>query len=152
MGAMSAWLKPAAAVLAALIAFGAGCRYSAAQADAEISALKEDYATRARALEEKYRESEALANAKLRAAWEERDIALAHASDLSADLERVRKQAADARSRLSASAGGTCDAERKQLARCADLLERGTELVRRGVELSERTAIDKDAIAMIVSR
>lgn len=149
---MSAWLKPAAAVLAALIAFGAGCRYSAAQADAEISALKEDYATRARALEEKYRESEALANAKLRAAWEERDIALAHASDLSADLERVRKQAADARSRLSASAGGTCDAERKQLARCADLLERGTELVRRGVELSERTAIDKDAIAMIVSR
>lgn len=149
---MSAWLKPAAAVLAALIAFGAGCRYSAAQADAEISALKEDYATRARALEEKYRESEALANAKLRAAWEERDIALAHASDLSADLERVRKQAADARSRLSASAGGTCDAERKQLARCADLLERGTELVRRGVELSERTAIDKDAMAIIVSQ
>ena len=149
---MSAWLKPAAAVLAALIAFGAGCRYSAAQADAEISALKEDYATRARALEEKYRESEALANAKLRAAWEERDIALAHASDLSADLERVRKQAADARSRLSASAGGTCDAERKQLARCADLLERGTELVRRGVELSERTAIDKDAVVKIVSQ
>ena len=149
---MSAWLKPAAAALAALIAFGAGCRYSAAQADAEISALREDYATRARALEEKYRESEALANAKLRAAWEERDIALAHASDLSADLERVRKQAADARSRLSASAGGTCDAERKQLARCADLVERGAELVRRGVELSERTAIDKDAVVKIVNQ
>lgn len=149
---MSAWLKPAAAVLAALIAFGAGCRYSAAQADAEISALKEDYATRARALEEKYRESEALANAKLRAAWEERDIALAHASDLSADLERVRKQSDAARRRLSATGAGTCDAERKQLARCADLLERGTELVRRGVELSERTAIDKDAMAIIVSQ
>ena len=114
--------------------------------------MKEDYATRARALEEKYRESEALANAKLRAAWEERDIALAHASDLSADLERLRKQSDAARRRLSATAGGTCDAERKQLARCADLLERGAELVRRGVELSERTAIDKDAIAMIVSR
>ena len=149
---MSAWLKPAAAVLAALIAFGAGCRYSAAQADAEISALKEDYATRARALEEKYRESEALANAKLRAAWEERDIALAHASDLSADLERVRKQSDAARRRLSANSAVACKSEREQLARCADLLERGTELVRRGVELSERTAIDKDAIAMIVSR
>ena len=149
---MSAWLKPAAAVLAALIAFGAGCRYSAAQADAEISALKEDYATRARALEEKYRESEALANAKLRAAWEERDIALAHASDLSADLERVRKQAADAKRRLSASAGGTCDAERERLARCADLLGRGADLVRRGVELSERTAIDKDAVVKIVNQ
>ena len=149
---MSAWLKPAAAVLAALIAFGAGCRYSAALADAEISALKEDYATRARALEEKYRESEALANAKLRAAWEERDIALAHASDLSADLERVRKQSDAARRRLSATAAGPCKSEREQLARCADLLERGTELVRRGVELSERTAIDKDAVVKIVSQ
>lgn len=149
---MSAWLKPAAAVLAALIAFGAGCRYSAAQADAEISALKEDYATRARALEEKYRESEALANAKLRAAWEERDIALARASDLSGDLDRVRREADAARRRLSAAAGGACKSEREQLARCADLLERGTELVRRGVELSERTAIDKDAVVKIVSQ
>ena len=149
---MSAWLKPAAAVLAALIAFGAGCRYSAAQADAEISALKEDYATRARALEEKYRESEALANAKLRAAWEERDIALAHASDLSADLERVRKQSDAARRRLSGAGPDSRKSCREQLARCADLLERGTELVRRGVELSERTAIDKDAMAIIVSQ
>lgn len=148
---MSAWLKPAAA-LAALIAFGAGCRYSAAQADAEISALREDYATRARALEEKYRESEALANAKLRAAWEERDIALAHASDLATDLDRVRSESAAARRRLSAVTAGSCDAEREQLARCAGLVERGAELVRRGVDLSERVAIDKDAIAKIVSQ
>lgn len=152
MGAMSAWLKPAAALLAALIAFGAGCRYSAAQADAEISALKEDYATRARALEEKYRESEALANAKLRAAWEERDIALAHASDLSADLERVRKQSDAARRRLSANSAVACKSEREQLARCAELVERGAELVRRGVELSERTSIDKDAVVKIVNQ
>lgn len=147
---MSAWLKPAAAALAALIAFGAGCRYSAAQADAEISALREDYATRARALEEKYRESEALANAKLRAAWEERDIALAHASDLSADLERVRKQSADARRRLSASSADSCKSEREQLARSAELLERGSALLDRCVRLSERLAIDKDAVVKIV--
>ena len=113
MGAMSAWLKPAAAVLAALIAFGAGCRYSAAQADAEISALKEDYATRARALEEKYRESEALANAKLRAAWEERDIALAHASDLSADLQRGRNR----RGSLQVLRGAACPKYRHYRAR-----------------------------------
>lgn len=152
MGAMSAWLKPAAAVLAALIAFGAGCRYSAAQADAEISALREDYATRARALEEKYRESEALANARIRAAWEERDIALAHASDLSADLERVRKQADAARRRLSGAGPDSCKSCREQLARCSGIVVRGAELVKRGVELSERTAIDKDAMAMIVSQ
>lgn len=81
-----------------------------------------------------------------------RDAALARASDLSGDLDRVRREAAAARSRLSATGAGTCDAERKQLARCADLLERGTELVRRGVELSERTAIDKDAVVKIVNQ
>lgn len=141
-----------ATALALCVAFAAGYRYSAALYGADIAALREDYATRAQSLEVKYREKERGYAQSLVDAWEARDKALARADDLGADLERVRKQAVDARSRLSASAGGTCDAERKQLARCADLLERGTELVRRGVELSERTAIDKDAIAMIVSR
>lgn len=145
-------LKVWATALALCVAFAAGYRYSAALYGADIAALREDYATRAQSLEVKYREKERGYAQSLVDAWEARDKALARADDLGADLERVRKQAADARSRLSASAGGTCDAERKQLARCADLLERGTELVRRGVELSERTAIDKDAIAMIVSR
>lgn len=145
-------LKALGVLGAGLACAVAGYQFAAALYGQDIAELREDYATRARELEEQYREKESLANAKVRAAWEERDIALARANDLSDDVARVRKQAADARSRLSASAGGTCDAERKQLARCADLLERGTELVRRGVELSERTAIDKDAMAIIVSQ
>lgn len=145
-------LKALGVLGAGLACAVAGYQYAAALYGQDIAALREDYATRAQKLEESYREREALSAAKIRAAWEERDIALARANDLATDLDRVRKQAADARSRLSASAGGTCDAERKQLARCADLLERGTELVRRGVELSERTAIDKDAMAIIVSQ
>ena len=145
-------LKVWATALALCVAFAAGYRYSAAIYDADIAALREDYATRAQSLEVKYREKERGYAQSLVDAWEARDKALARADDLGADLERVRKQAADARRRLSAASDATCDAERKQLARCADLLERGTELVRRGVELSERTAIDKDAIAMIVSR
>ncbi len=145
-------LKVWATALALCVAFAAGYRYSAALYGADIAALREDYATRAQSLEVKYREKERGYAQSLVDAWEARDKALARADDLGADLERVRKQAADARSRLSASAGGTCDAERKQLVRCADLLERGTELVRRGVELSERTAIDKDAMAIIVSQ
>ena len=145
-------LKVWATALALCVAFAAGYRYSAALYGADIAALREDYATRAQSLEVKYREKERGYAQSLVDALEARDKALARADDLGADLERVRKQAADARSRLSASAGGTCDAERKQLARCADLLERGTELVRRGVELSERTAIDKDAMAIIVSQ
>ena len=83
---------------------------------------------------------------------QERDAALARIGVLAGDVGRVRKQAADARRRLSAARAGACKLEREQLARCAGLVERGAELVRRGVELSERTAIDKDAVVKIVSQ
>ena len=143
--------KTVGVLFAGVAIFAGGYQYAAALYGEDIAALREDYATRAQSLEIKYREKERGYAQSLVDAWEARDKALARADDLGADLERVRKQSADARSRLSASAGGTCDAERKQLARCADLLERGTELVRRGVELSERTAIDKDALTKIVT-
>lgn len=146
------YLKIAGAVLTVLLAFGGGYRYAAALYGEDIAALREDYAEQARILEEKYRATEQKQTQVLVAAWQERDAALARADRLSGDVERVRKQAADAKRRLSAAAGGACDAEREQLARCADLLERGSELVRRGVELSERTAIDKDAVVKIVSQ
>lgn len=145
-------LKGVAVLLASAAFFIAGYQYAAALYGEDIAALREDYAARAQSLEIKYREKERTYAQSLVDAWEARDKALARVDDLGADLERVRKQAADARSRLSATGAGTCDAERKQLARCAGLLERGTELVRRGVELSERVAIDKDAIAKIVSQ
>lgn len=132
--------------VALVAAFIGGYQFAAALYGNDIAELRADYAKRAQSLEVKYREKERGYAQSLVDAWEERDTALARADDLGADLERVRKQAADAKRRLSAAAGGTCDAEREQLARCAGLLERGTELVRRGVELSERTAIDKDAV------
>lgn len=136
--------------VALVAAFIGGYQFAAALYGEDIAALREDYATRAQSLEIKYREKERTYAQSLVEAWEVRDAALARASDLSGDLDRVRREAAAARSRLSASAGGTCDAERKQLARCADLVERGAELVRRGVELSERTAIDKDSVVQLV--
>lgn len=145
-------LKALGVLGAGLACAVAGYQFAAALYGQDIAELREDYATRARELEEQYREKESLANAKVRAAWEERDIALARANDLSDDVARVRLEADAARRRLSAVTAGSCDAEREQLARCAGLLERGAELVRRGVELSERTAIDKDAMAIIVSR
>lgn len=149
---MASWMKAAGSVAAGVGIFVAGYQYAAALYGEDIAALREDYATRAQSLEIKYREKERTYAQSLVEAWEARDKALARVDDLGADLERVRKQAADARSRLSATGAGTCDAEREQLARCADLLERGTELVRRGVDLSERTAIDKDALTKIVSQ
>lgn len=145
-------LKGVAVLLASAAFFIAGYQYAAALYGEDIAALREDYATRSQALEEKYREKERVQYMSLVAAWQERDAALARADSLAGDVERVRKQAADAKRRLSATGAGTCDAEREQLARCAGLVERGAELVRRGVDLSERVAIDKDAIAKIVSQ
>lgn len=145
-------LKGVAVLVLSAAFFVAGYQYAAALYGEDIAALREDYAARAQSLEIKYREKERTYAQSLVDAWEARDKALARVDDLGADLERVRKQAADARSRLSATGAGTCDAERERLARCAGLLERGTELVRRGVELSERTAIDKDALTKIVSQ
>lgn len=149
---MASWMKAAGSVAAGVGIFVAGYQYAAALYGEDIAALREDYATRAQSLEIKYREKERTYAQSLVEAWEVRDAALARASDLSGDLDRVRLEADAARRRLSAAAGGTCDAEREQLARCADLVERGAELVRRGVELSERTAIDKDALTKIVSQ
>lgn len=145
-------MKRVLLVFVMVVSFVAGYQFAAALYGEDIAALREDYAARAQSLEIKYREKERTYAQSLVDAWEARDKALARADDLGADLERVRKQAADARRRLFAAGSGTCDAERKQLARCADLLDRGADLVRRGVELSERTAIDKDAVVKIVSQ
>ena len=140
------------AVVALTAAFIGGYQFAAALYGEDLATLKEDYATRAQSLEVKYREKERTYAQSLVEAWEVRDAALARASDLSGDLDRVRREAVAARSRLSAVTAGSCGAEREQLARCADLVERGAELVRRGVDLSERTAIDKDALTKIVSQ
>ena len=145
-------MKRVLLVFVMVVSFVAGYQFAAALYGEDIAALREDYAARAQSLEIKYREKERTYAQSLVDAWEARDKALARVDDLGADLERVRKQAADARSRLSATGAGTCDAEREQLARCANLVERGAELVRRGVELSERTAIDKDTVVKIVSQ
>ena len=149
---MASWMKAAGSVAAGVGIFVAGYQYAAALYGEDIAALREDYATRAQSLEIKYREKERTYAQSLVEAWEVRDAALARASDLSGDLDRVRREADAARRRLSAASAGTCDAERKQLARCADLVERGAELVRRGVDLSERIAIDKDAVARIAGQ
>lgn len=126
-----------------------GYQYAAALYGQDIAALREDYATRAQKLEESYREREALSAAKIRAAWEERDIALARANDLATDLDRVRSESAAARRRLSATAEGPCKPCEEQLARSTGIVERGAVLLQRCVRLSQRVAIDKDAVVKI---
>lgn len=146
---MASWMKAAGSVAAGVGIFVAGYQYAAALYGQDIAELREDYATRAQALEAKYREKERTYAQSLVEAWEVRDAALARASDLSGDLDRVRREAAAARRRLSAVTAGSSDAERKQLARSAELVERGAVLLQRCVRLSQRVTIDKDAVVKI---
>lgn len=149
---MAFWMKAAGSVAAGVGIFVAGYQYAAALYGEDIAALREDYATRAQSLEIKYREKERTYAQSLVDAWEVRDAALARASDLSGDLDRVRLEADAARRRLSGTTSDTCKLERERLARCSGLVVRGAELVKRGVELSERAAIDKDAVVKMSSR
>lgn len=149
---MASWMKAAGSVAAGVGIFVAGYQYAAALYGQDIAELREDYATRAQALEAKYREKERTYAQSLVEAWEVRDAALARASDLSGDLDRVRLEADAARRRLSGAGPDSCKSCREQLARCSGIVVRGAELVRRSVELSERTAIDKDAVVKMSSR
>ena len=147
---MASWMKAAGSVAAGVGIFVAGYQYAAALYGEDIAALREDYAARAQSLEIKYREKERTYAQSLVEAWEVRDAALARASDLSGDLDRVRLEADAARRRLSGTTSDTCKLERERLGRCSGLVVRGAELVKRGVELSERTAIDKDSVVQLV--
>ena len=148
---MKTWKLLAVLVLSAAF-FVTGYQYAAALYGEDIAELREDYATRAQQLEEKYREKERATAQSLVDAWEERDAALARVDDLTGDVERVRKQADAARRRLSGAGPDSCKSCREQLARCSGIVVRGAELVKRVVELSERTAIDKDAVVKMSSR
>lgn len=140
-------------VLAAIVGcaiFAGGYKYAAALYGKDIAALREDYARRLVEAQEEYRAHERFAKESMVAAWEQRDAAYARLHERGADLERVRREADAAKRRLSGSSTVTCSAERKQLARSADLLERCGCLLERGVELSARTAVDKDTLAKLV--
>ena len=145
---MKTWKLLAVLVWSAAF-FVTGYQYAAALYGEDVAALREDYATRSQALEEKYREKERVQYQSLVNAWEERDAALARVSSLSADLERVRKQSDAARRRLSATAAGPCKSCEEQLARSTGIIERGAVLLQRCVRLSQRVAIDKDAVVKI---
>lgn len=138
-----------AALAAAVGIFVAGYEYAAALYGEDIAALREDYASRALALEEKYRAREAENARAVVAAWEERDRARNDAVRLDADLARVRDEADAIKRKLSRAPADSCSALRAELAECAELCKRGAELLDRGSRLVQEVAADKDAIVRI---
>ena len=132
-------------------AFFLGYDYAKATFQAEKATLREEYALRVQALEEQYRTKERSNYDALKEAWEERDKALASLRELSVDTQRVRNESDAARRRLSSTSKNPCHIEREQLAKSAELLKRGCELLNRGVDLSAKSAVEKDAVVKIVS-
>lgn len=133
------------------VAFFFGYKYASSVYGEQIAELREDYARRAVELQEEYRAKERFAKDSMVAAWEQRDAAYARLRERGAELDRVRGEAGAARRRLSSAGAATCKSEREQIARCAGLLERGCGLLERGVDLSAKSAIDKDAIVKMVN-
>lgn len=142
-------MKVVAVVVAGAVIFVAGYQYAAALYSADIAALREDYATRAQALEEKYREKERQNAAAVVAAWEERDRARRDAVRLDGDLERVRDEVAALRRELSRAPADPCTPCRSSLAECSGLLARSAELLERGSNLAQAVAADKDGVVQM---
>lgn len=135
-----------AGLLGAAALFVGGYQYAAALYGADIAALREDYATRASELEEKYRAKEKESARAIVAAWEERDRALRDAVRLDGDLDRVRDEAAALRRQLSRAPADSCKPCRSSLSECSGLLARSAELLERGSNLAQAVAADKDAV------
>lgn len=138
-----------AGLFGAAALFVGGYQFAAALYGADIAALREDYATRAQALEAKYREKERQNAAAIATAWEERDRARSDALRLDADLDRLRDEAASIRSELSRADSAPCKSERTKLAECSLLLTRGAELLERGSRELQEMAADRDMLVKL---
>lgn len=131
-------------------AFIGGYQYAAALYGEDIATLKEEYARQTVAIQEEYRAKERFALESMADAWDQRDAAYARITDLTGDVRRLRDEASAARRRLSKATKDSCQLEREQLNRCTNLIVRGADLVQRGVNLSTKSAIDKDALVKMV--
>lgn len=143
--------KILAAVFGMAAAFVGGYQYAAALYGADISALREDYAMRSAALEEKYREREKGQAAAITAAWEERDKARADAVDISADLERVRGEYAAFKRRVSAA---DTDTKKPNVQPCRggeELVARCSEVLTRCVGMAQELSADRDAVNILTT-
>lgn len=144
--------KGLVAVAAFFLAFVGGYRYASALYESDIAKMKEEFAASSAAMSEEYRAKERFAIQSMADAWDQRDAAYALLRERDSDVKRLRSEADSAKRRLSSVSGGACKTERKQLERCSDLLSSGAGLLERGVELSAKSAIDKDTIVRIVAQ
>lgn len=151
---ISFWIKVGVAAACAVACFLGGYQFAAALYGRDIAQLREDYATRARLLEEQFRDKEAIARQSLIAAWEERDAAHREADrrvgELDALARSLRDENASLRSELSRTAGDPCAPCARSLGECTRLLDEGAELLVEGAKIRLEDAGDIDAIRKVI--
>ena len=147
-------LKIGSVALGAVACFLGGYQVAAALYGRDIAQLREDYALRAKLLEEDYRGKEALARQSLVAAWEERDAAHREADrrvgKLDALARSLRDENASLRSELSGAPGDPCAPCGRALGECTRLLDESAGLLAEGARVRLKDAGDIDAIRRIV--
>lgn len=151
---ISFWIKFGAVAIGAVACFFGGYQVAAALYGRDIAQLREDYATRARLLEEQFRDKEAIARQSLIAAWEERDAAHREADRRVGELDdlarSLRDENAALRSELSGAPGDPCAPCARSLGECTRLLDEGAGLLAEGASVRLEDAGDIDAIRRIV--
>ena len=154
MVTISFWIKVGAVGLGAVACFLGGYQVAAALYGRDIAQLREDYAVRAKLLEEDYRGKESLARQSLIAAWEERDAAHREADRRVGELDSLarslRDENASLRSELSGAPGDPCAACGRALIECSRLLDESAGLLAEGARVRLEDAGDIDAIRRIV--
>lgn len=150
---MTGYIKLGMVAAALALAFGGGYRYAAALYSKDMADYKAAQTAAAQQQEAAFRAKEQENAKRLVEALDERDRALASATDLSGDLERLRQSAR--RAANSGKMSGPCSSAVKpyqqRLASCTDLLLESAQLLREGADLARRAAINKDTIQKAVA-
>lgn len=151
---LSFWIKFGAVAIGAVACFFGGYQVAAALYGRDIAQLREDYATRARLLEEQFRDKEAIARQSLIAAWEERDAAHREADrrvgELDALARSLRDENAALRSELSGAPGDPCAPCGRALGECTRLLDESAGLLVESSRVRIEDAGDIDAIRKVI--
>lgn len=151
---ISFWIKFGAVAIGAVACFFGGYQVAAALYGRDIAQLREDYATRARLLEEQFRDKEAIARQSLIAAWEERDAAHREADrrvgELDALARSLRDENAALRGQLSGASGDPCAPCARSLGECSRLLDESAGLLVEGARVRLEDAGDIEAIRAVI--
>lgn len=136
-------------VLACAVAAFGGYEWAAAHYEKDISDLRLEYESKAKAqAEENQRQGEENAR-RLAEAVAERDDALARIGDVSDDADGVRREAVAFGLKMPGSDTDSCKPCREKLAESVKLLSESADLLEEGASLLTRVAADKDAVVKI---